>query len=233
MKNYRYLSGNVLIFNHSRQIETLEFFFSSWSFAWFLRFIKISRALRQQNKNHKPRDGNGGTSHEGRTEGRTKGVRYGHHISGWCLALVTSFGTDNLFSSWELRRQNRRKDEGGKIRSLLHQWLMSCSCYFVWYWQSVFELGIELFFFMSRHVLPVPSYIAVCLFGGVLAWDRKTGRCRKGGCFQGACLFVALKFVLGECHLSLMGECCGCACLLVTSDAFLATWGSAWTRMSL
>jgi hypothetical protein len=103
MKNYRYLSGNVLIFNHSRQIETLEFFFSSWSFAWFLRFIKISRALRQQNKNHKPRDGNGGTSHEGRTEGRTKGVRYGHYyISGWCLALVTSFGTDNLFSSWEL-----------------------------------------------------------------------------------------------------------------------------------
>lgn len=44
----------------------------------------------------------------------------------------------------------------------------------------VFETAGSAFMFMGGfwHVLPVPSYIAVCLFwGGVLAWD---GRKQKG-----------------------------------------------------
>jgi hypothetical protein len=90
------------------------------------------------------------------------------------------------------------------------------------------------------HVFPVPSCIAVCLFGGVLAWD---GLKRKGICEGRVSGFgAALSRPFGKIVLSLyidrammVEKRCGCACpsdFWVTSDNYQASWRSAWTWAS-
>jgi hypothetical protein len=59
-----------------------------------------------------------------------------------------------------LMKADEKEGRGGQ-GAVAFSDLMSCSCYFVWYWQSVFEWNLLCLY---RHVLHVPSYIAVCLF---------------------------------------------------------------------
>ena len=62
---------------------------------------------------------------------------------------------------------------------------MSCSCYS---WAAVLDLTCERLSVKIigwGHVLPVPSYIAVCLLrSGVLAWDGLNDKGESGGFYQ-------------------------------------------------
>jgi hypothetical protein len=90
------------------------------------------------------------------------------------------------------------------------------------------------------HVLPVPSCIAVCLYGRCtgLEWPKRKGviggRVSVGAVpscpFGKSCSVYALTLSRDG------GKCCGCTCpsdFWVTSDDYQASWGSARTWMSI
>lgn len=85
---------------------------------------------------------------------------------------------------------------------------------------TMLKLWIRLPMGFFWHVLPVPSCIAVCLSGGVLAWDglKHKGMIWREGFPLGACpsycnlFLVKLYLVYFDFECMMVEKCCGCTC---------------------